>query len=91
MTTLLDASALLASLNEENGAEVVESALSDAAISTVNVAEVAGKLNEYGWDQADIAPLSEQLQLTIIAFDLPIALLAGQLRPLTRSIGLMTK
>ena len=88
MTTLLDASALLASLNEENGADVVESALSDAAISTVNVAEVAGKLSEYGWDQADIAPLFEQLQLTIIAFDLPIALLAGQLRPLTRSIGL---
>lgn len=49
----------------------MESALSDAAISTVNVAAVAGKLSEYGWDQADIAPLFEQLQLTIIAFDLP--------------------
>ena len=88
MTTLLDASALLASLNEESGADVVESTLSDAAVSAVNVTEVAGKLSEYGWAQADIAPLFEQLQLTVICYDLPIALLAGQLRPLTRSIGL---
>lgn len=88
MTTLLDASALLASLNEEDGADVVESALTDAAISTINVAEVASKLSEYGWSQADIAPLFEQLQLTILPFDLPAALLTGQLRPLTKTIGL---
>ncbi|MEO1082064.1 MAG: type II toxin-antitoxin system VapC family toxin [Pseudomonadota bacterium] len=88
MTTLLDASALLASINEERGANTVETALSDAAMSSVNVAEVASKLTEHGWSPTDIGPLFEQLQLSIIPFDLSTALQSGQLRQATRNLGL---
>ena len=88
MTTLLDASALLASINEERGANTVETALSDAAMSSVNVAEVASKLSEHGWSPTDIGPLFEQLQLSIIPFDLSTALRSGQLRQATRNFGL---
>ena len=88
MTTLLDASALLASSNEERGANTVETALSDAAMSSVNVAEVASKLSEHGWSPTDIGPLFEQLQLSIIPFDLSTALRSGQLRQATRNFGL---
>ena len=49
MTTLLDASAVLAVINEESGAENVEKALNDAVISTVNAAEVVSKLDDFGW------------------------------------------
>ena len=88
MTTLLDASAVLALLNEETGADVVEATLDDAAISTVNAAEVAAKLNEVGWTADDIAPLFEQLQLEILPFELEAALASGQLRTPTKKHGL---
>ena len=51
MTVLLDASALLALLNEEKGAETVAEVIHDAAMSCVNAAEVAALFNEnqYRW------------------------------------------
>ncbi len=88
MTTLLDASALLALINEEAGAEKVEKVLDDAAISTVNVAEVASKLNDFGWPADEIAPLCDHLQLEILPFERDVALASGQLRSATRKIGL---
>ena len=45
---LLDASALLALLNHEPGSELVEEQIPGAFISTVNLAEVAGKLADLG-------------------------------------------
>ncbi len=48
-TSVLDASALLAFLNDEVGAQVVEEALfRGSAISAVNLAEVLSKLSEIG-------------------------------------------
>ena len=48
---VLDASALLAHLNDEPGADVVEDALmKGAAISAANLAEVLSKLGELGED-----------------------------------------
>ena len=88
MTTLLDASALLAMINEETGAEKVERVLEDAAISTVNVAEVASKLNDFGWPADEIAPLFDHLQLQIQSFELDAALASGQLRSATKQLGL---
>jgi ribonuclease VapC len=53
---VLDASALLAHLNDESGAEVVEDALArGAAISAVNLAEVLSKLAEIGEDPAQVS------------------------------------
>ncbi len=88
MTALLDASALLALINEEPGADQVEKVLADAAISTVNAAEVASKLNEFGWSPDEIAPVFHHLQLDILSFDLDTALACGQLRSVTKKLGL---
>jgi PIN domain nuclease of toxin-antitoxin system len=54
-TCVLDASALLAYLNDETGADLVEEALlSGAAISAVNLAEVLSKLAEVGDDPQSV-------------------------------------
>ncbi len=54
-TRVLDASALLAYLNDEAGADVVEEALlRGSAISAVNLAEVLSKLAEVGEDPQDV-------------------------------------
>ena len=45
---VLDASAVLTVLNQEPGKERVETILSQAAVSTVNVAETLGKLMDAG-------------------------------------------
>ena len=47
---VLDASALLALLNAESGADVVEEHLDAAAISAVNWCETYGKLRQAGVD-----------------------------------------
>jgi len=88
MTMLLDASAILAVINEEPGAEKVEEVLDDAAISTVNVAEVASKLDDFGWLADEVASLFDHLQLEILPFDVDVALTSGQLRSATKKLGL---
>ena len=53
---VLDASAVLAVILEESGAEVVVEALrSGAAMSAVNVAEVASRLHQDGWTESEVA------------------------------------
>lgn len=55
-TCVLDASALLAYLNDEAGADLVEAALlRGSAISAVNLAEVLSKLAEVGEDPEDVS------------------------------------
>jgi len=51
---VLDASALLALLNEEPGAGEVQAVIGNAVESTVNVAELAGKLADHGLSDANI-------------------------------------
>lgn len=51
---VLDASALLALLNDEPGAGEVQAVIGNAVVSTVNVAEVAGKLADHGLSDANI-------------------------------------
>jgi PIN domain nuclease of toxin-antitoxin system len=53
-SSVLDASALLAHLNDEEGADAVEAALvRGSAISAVNLAEVLSKLAELGEEPAN--------------------------------------
>ena len=55
--SVLDASALLALLNEEPGAEKVAQAVSQGAlVSTVNLSEVVGKLCEAGMPENGALP-----------------------------------
>jgi ribonuclease VapC len=50
---VLDASAILAFLNQEVGAEQVAETLTDAVISAVNLSEVMTKLIERSYDEAN--------------------------------------
>ena len=48
--TVLDASAVLALMHDEPGADVVAAAVGAASLGTVNLAEVIGKLVDAGVD-----------------------------------------
>jgi ribonuclease VapC len=88
MTVVLDASAILALLNDERGAETVFTLLDSAVASAVNVSEVVAKLAASGGDEAVIREAIARLQLPVIPFDEEHAYAAGLLRPLTRPAGL---
>src|SRR5258708_38272908 len=86
---VLDASALLAILNQEPGAEILTpEILSAAVISTVNLAEVHGKLVKRGlsaedaWEAA-MSPIREAVPFTVAH-----ARLAGDLAAHAPPLGL---
>lgn len=86
---VLDASAVLAVILEEPGADVVAEALrSGAAMSTVNVAEVAARLHQDGWSGSEVALVFESLGIEVLPFAPEAALLSGRLRLATRTFGL---
>jgi len=86
---VIDASALLALLNAEPGATTVAAILeADARVSTVNLAEVVGKLNDYGMSDDDIGETLDNLGLVVEPFTEEQALQSGALRRATREAGL---
>lgn len=91
---MLDASALLAYLRDEPGAEVVSGAIADGAvISTVNLAEVFSRVADRGVDPAKLAAKLRETGLlggaiTVEQLTVDDAVDAGRLRPLTRDAGL---
>jgi len=88
MTIVLDASAVLAVINREPGAELVVSALEFASISAVNYAEVASKLIEKGFS-FDAARMSiEQIGINVVVYDDEQAMRTGELRRATKQRGL---
>jgi len=94
LAPVLDASALLAHLRDEPGADVVADAIaSGAVISTVNLAEVFSRVADRGEDPAKLAAELTQSGLldgaiTVEPFTAADAIDAGRLRPLTRDAGL---
>ena len=85
---VVDASAILALLNQETGSEEVLIFIGKAAISTVNLSEVIAKLADAGIPEEDIRQILSNLNLEVIDFNEEQALKAGMLRPNTKSIGL---
>ena len=85
---VVDASAILALLNQETGSEEVSRFIGKAAISTVNLSEVIAKLADAGIPEEDIRQILSNLNLEVIDFNEKQALKAGMLRPNTKSIGL---
>jgi PIN domain nuclease of toxin-antitoxin system len=86
---VLDASAVLALLNDEPGAGVVQQALlSGAFISSVNLAEVVGKLIEVGLSPEEIRRVVGGLGLDIKEFDSVQGYETGFLRLQTTEMGL---
>jgi len=86
---ILDASALLALLNMEQGSNLVANAiLEGAVISSVNLSEVVVKLSEAGMPETVIHEVLDVLNIEIVPFNSILAYEAGMLRPLTRHAGL---
>ncbi len=84
----LDASALLALLNAEKGATLVEDLLPDAVISAVNLAEVVSRLSAVGMPENGIRETLSLLGLEVIPFDEDQAFQAGLLYPPAQDYGL---
>ncbi len=85
---VLDASAVLAVINEEPGTEAIEPHLRSAPICSVNLAEVVTKLQDRGFSDVEIDEALALLKLDVRPFDEASAILAGKLRGATRHAGL---
>ena len=85
---MLDASAILATIQREKGFEQVDAVLTQATVSAVNYSEVIAKLADRGMPEAPITLLLDRLNLNVSVFTEQQAQRAGQLRALTRKAGL---
>jgi ribonuclease VapC len=80
-STVLDASAMLAYLNNEPGADIVFAAFRDAVMSAVNLSEVLKKTVERHGSPDKTVDFIRGLSVVIIPFDEAHALAAAQLYP----------
>ncbi|HEY8567510.1 MAG TPA: type II toxin-antitoxin system VapC family toxin [Beijerinckiaceae bacterium] len=85
---MLDASALLALILGEAGADVVASHLEGAAISAVNLAEVGAKMVDRGATLDFVHREIAAAEVVVVPFDTAQAFESARLRPLTRDYGL---
>ena len=85
---VLDASAILALLLGEPGADKVKAALDGSIMSTVNVAEVVSHYAKLGAARQDIEALLRPLPIRWIPLDVALSYDAGMLRPITLEGGL---
>ncbi len=88
VASVLDASAVLAALFREPGAERVVRALErGAAMSPVNVAEVVARLSQSDWTEGAVTSVFAELGIEIIPFDRATALLSGAYRRRARHLA----
>lgn len=85
---VLDASALLAWLNEEPGGENVQPLLHRSVVSAVNLSEVLQKSLRAGADVEGLPEDLEALGLVVAEFTAEDARHAADLWPMTRALGL---
>ncbi len=85
---VLDASCLLALINEEAGRDIVQKALPKSVMSAVNVSEVVTVLTRLGIPQEKIRSMIKNLVHSVIPFDEEQAYIAGHLYINTQEKGL---
>lgn len=87
---ILDASAILAYLLDEPGADAVTPVLEDGAgvVSSVNYAEVVSKLTDHQMPAEAIQLALDELDMEIIPFDTQQAFITGELRTASKPLGL---
>lgn len=88
MSQVLDASAVLAYLHQEDGWEAVRAAIGEACIGAVNWSEVAQKTVRRGLDIELARALLTEVGLTIVPFSAGQAETAARLWETTRQHGL---
>jgi PIN domain nuclease of toxin-antitoxin system len=85
---VLDASALLALLQGEEGADEVEGLLDGSLMSTVNLSEALQKAEQHGVDTEGLEYDLPALGVELVDFDVRSARVAAELWPIGRSAGL---
>lgn len=85
---ILDASALLALIQQEPGAEVIKPLLKNALISTVNLTEVLTVLQRINMTSEEAMDYISAMVKSILPFTLEQAQLAADLHIQTKSKGL---
>ena len=88
MSVVLDASALLAYLQDEPGGERVRDVLADSVMSSVNWAEVIGKARDERVDTWGLREDLASLGLALEPFSAEQGEIAGRLKERTRRLGL---
>ena len=86
-SVVLDASAVLALIREEPGADKVAPYIGRAAISAVNLQEVVKELLLSGLDEETIRELLDELRLDVHDHDVAAAFAAAALHAQTRQFG----
>jgi PIN domain nuclease of toxin-antitoxin system len=86
--TVLDASALLALLRNEPGADLVAEVSANARMSSVNYAEVVSHFIHVGMPAGQVDAILRPLPMTIVDADQALATFAGRLRAATAPAGL---
>ena len=85
---VLDASALLALLRAETGANMVAEAIADARMLSVNYAEVISHFIHAGMPAEQIDAMLKPLPVAVVEADRALATIAGRLRAVTSKVGL---
>jgi PIN domain nuclease of toxin-antitoxin system len=78
--TVLDASALLALINSEQGSDIVAASIVDSSLGAANLAEVVGKLVDVGVDTLGLRTLLGTARVTIEPVTAADGEMAGALR-----------
>jgi PIN domain nuclease of toxin-antitoxin system len=85
---IADASAVLALVQQEPGAERVRAVIRDCWMSTVNLAEVLTKLVQAGMPIAEAKATADELPIRVVPFSKALAETAAALRGATTRRGL---
>ncbi|WP_422929687.1 type II toxin-antitoxin system VapC family toxin [Singulisphaera sp. PoT] len=85
---VLDASAMIAFVRNEPGADKVAAVLPQACISAVNLSETLAKLVEYGMPLDAVAFQIDRLRIPVVTFDAEQARIVASLCTPTRRAGL---
>lgn len=85
---VIDASALIATLRNEIGADTVDEQVDGAMISAVNFGEAAQRQYRDGKTRTDMEDLANELALVVVPVDAQLALDTADIREIGRAAGL---
>lgn len=87
MSVILDASAMLALLQDEPGADTVLPLAQGSRLLSVNFCEVVQRILARGGKAAMAEQALDRLEIAVVPFDRPLARIAADLREPTRFMG----
>ncbi len=87
MSVILDASAMLALLQDEPGADTVLPLAQGSRLLSVNFCEVLQRILAKGGTAALADKALDRLEIAVVPFDQPLARIAADLREPTRFMG----